>query len=141
MHIPAQVREFLATGPLAHVVLRHPDDRLHVTLAWAGVEGDEVLFSTFFSPHKVRDVERDPRVTMSFQANEHTGPGLWPYLVIDGAVRVTAGGALAFMDSVAPAYIGPGAVFPMRDAPEGWVFHVAVERIYGTGPWREAADS
>ncbi len=140
MHIPDQVRELLATGPLAHVVLRHPDDRLHVTLAWAGVDGDEILFSTFFSPHKVRDLQRDPRVTLSFQAREHTGPELWPYLVIDGTARVTPGGALAFMDGVAPAYIGPGAVFSMRDAPAGWVFRVTVDRIYGMGPWREPAE-
>ncbi len=140
MHIPHAVRDFLATGPLAHVALRHPDDRLHVTLAWAGVEGDDVMFSTFFSPHKVRDLRADPRVTLSFQANEHDGPGLWPYLVIDGTVSVSDGGALAFMDAVAPAYIGPGAVFPMRDAPPGWVFRVTVERIYGVGPWREGVE-
>jgi PPOX class probable F420-dependent enzyme len=137
MDIPEAVREFLATGPFAHVVLRHPDGRLHVTLAWVGVEDGEVVFSTFYAPHRVRDLERDPRVTMSFEAKEHTGPGLWPYLVIDGTARVSPGGALAFMDSVAPAYIGPDAVFPMRDAPAGWVFRVTVDRIYGIGPWRD----
>ncbi|MBX3029181.1 MAG: pyridoxamine 5'-phosphate oxidase family protein [Chloroflexi bacterium] len=138
MRIPDAVRDFLATGPLAHVVLRHADDRLHVTLSWVGVEGDEVVFSTFYSPHKVRDLMADPRVTLSFQANEHAGPGLWPYLVIDGVARVTEGGALPFMDRIAPAYLGPGAMFPARDAPAGWLFHVSVERIYGVGPWRES---
>ena len=95
MVIPDSVREFLATGPLAHVVALHADGRPHVTLAWAGPDGDELVFSTFFDQHKVRDFERDPRVSLSFQAIEHTGKGLHPYLVIEGRVTIVEGGALA----------------------------------------------
>jgi PPOX class probable F420-dependent enzyme len=138
--IPTSVREFLATGPLAHVVTLGPDGTPHVSLAWAGFEGDELLFATF-SPdqHKVRNLGRDPRVSLSFQAKEHTGQGLHPYVVIRGRATVTEGGALALMDRLAEAYIGPGQRFPMRDVPEGVVTRVAVEKIYGQGPWREAA--
>ena len=39
------------------------------------------------------------------------------------------------MDRLAPAYMGPGAKFPMRDVPPGFVMHLAVDRIYGVGPW------
>jgi PPOX class probable F420-dependent enzyme len=139
MTIPETVREFLATGPFAHVVLRHPDGRLHVTLAWAGLDGDELIFSTFYDRHKMADIRRDPRVTLSFQAKEHAGEGLHPYLVIDGQARVIEGGALEVMDALAPAYIGPGAVFPNREVPSGATFRATVERIYGMGPWRAAS--
>jgi PPOX class probable F420-dependent enzyme len=141
MRIPDSVRDILATGPLVHVTTRHPDDRLHVTLAWAGVEGDQVLFSTFSSPHKVADIDRDPRVTLSFHVKEWTGEGLWPYVVIDGTATVSEGGALELMDRLASAYIGPGAVFGWRDAPPGWVFRLTPQRIYGVGPWREDSGS
>jgi hypothetical protein len=39
------------------------------------------------------------------------------------------------MDRLAEAYIGPGQQFWMRDVPDGVVVRVAVDRIYGQGPW------
>jgi PPOX class probable F420-dependent enzyme len=136
--IPDSVRAFLATGPLAHIVTLGPDGTPHVSLAWAGFEGDEVVFATFFNPdqYKLRNLRRDPRITMSFQANEHTGEGLHPYVVIRGRARVTEGGAPEVMDRLAEVYIGPGQKFPVRDMPEGVVTRVTVDKIYGMGPWR-----
>jgi len=137
--IPAPVRDFLATGPLAHVVTLDADGTPYVTLAWAGVDGDEIVFATFFGTgqRKLRNLRRDPRVSLSFQAKEHTGGGLHPYLVIRGKARITEGGALEVMDGLADHYMGPGAKYPMRDVPPGVVTHVTIEEIYGQGPWRE----
>ena len=137
--IPESVREFLATGPLAHVVTLDPDGTPRVTLSWAGFDGDEIVMATFFGvdQKKVQNLRRDPRVSLSFQAQEHPGGALWPYVVIQGRARITEGGALDVMDRLAQLYIGPGQKFPMRDVPEGIVYHVTVERIYGQGPWRE----
>jgi PPOX class probable F420-dependent enzyme len=133
------VRDLLATGPLAHVVTLDADGTPYVTLAWAGFEGDEIVFATFFGTdqRKLRNLRRDPRVSLSFEAKEHTGEGLHPYVVIRGRARITEGGALDVMDKLAECYIGPGAKYPMRDVPPGVVTHVTVEEIYGQGPWRE----
>ena len=133
-------REFLKDGPLGHLVTLNPDGTPHVTLVWAGFEGDELVFASFFDQHKLDCLRRDPRVTVSFQANEHEGEGLHPYLVVRGKARISEGGALPVMDRLAETYIGPGAVFPMRDAPPGFVIHVAIERIYGLGPWKDQED-
>jgi PPOX class probable F420-dependent enzyme len=139
--IPPSARELLATGPYAHIVTLNPDGSPHVSLAWAGFEGDEVVFATFVNmdQQKLQNLRRDPRIVMSFQAKEHAGEGLWPYMAIRGRARVTEGGALEVMDRLAEAYIGPGRTFPMRDMPPGCVTHVTIERIYGMGPWREEA--
>lgn len=133
--IPQSVRDLIATGPLGHLVTIDPDGKPHVTLTWAGFDGDELVFATFPDQHKIRSMRRDPRVTISFEAKENTGPGLHPYAVISGLVRVAEGGALELMDRLAPAYMGPGAKFPMREVPPGFVFHLTVDRIYGVGPW------
>jgi PPOX class probable F420-dependent enzyme len=140
--ILASVREFLATGPLAHVVTLDPDGTPHVTLAWAGFNGDDIVMANFFNPtqRKLQNLRRDPRVVLSFQAKQHTGEGLHPYLVIEGRARITEGGALEVMDHLAEAYLGPGEKYPMRDVPAGLVIHVAVDRIYGQGPWRKETD-
>jgi len=140
--IPESLRELLQTGPLVHVTTIDPDCTPHVTLAWAGVDGDEIVMATFFYPEqrKLRNLRRDPRVVLSVQAKEFSGQGLWPYAVIQGRVdRITEGGALAVMDRLAEFYIGPGQQYPMRDAPDGLVLHVAVDRIYGQGPWAQKA--
>lgn len=131
------VRDFLATGPLGHVVTLNQDGSPHVTLAWVGIEGDELIWASFFDQHKLESLRRDPRITISFQANEHAGMGLHPYLVARGTARISEGDAMPVMDRLAEAYIGPGARFPNRDMPDGYVVHVTVERIYGLGPWAD----
>ena len=140
--IPNAAREFLATGPLAHVVTLGPDGAPHVSLAWAGFDGDDLVFATFFpDQHKIRNLQRNGRVTVSFQANEHSGQGLHPYLVVRGRANVTEGGSLPVMDRLAEHYIGPGQQFPMRNVPAGAVIHVAVDSVYGVGPWRPAGEA
>jgi len=139
--ITQAVRNLLATGPLGHVVTVDPDDGTpHVTLAWVGVDGDELVWATFFDQFKIDCLRADSRIAISFQAKEHTGLGLHPYLVVQGTARIDEGGALEVMDRLAESYIGPGAVFPMREVPPGLVIHVAVDRIYGVGPWVESAE-
>ena len=135
--IDQQVRDFLATGSLGHVVTLNEDGTPHVTLAWVGVDGDELVWASFFDQHKLESLRRDPRITISFHANEHAGEGLWPYLVIEGKSRIDEGGALEVMDRLSEFYIGPGAVYPWRDPPSGFVIHVNVDRVYGVGPWAE----
>lgn len=111
------------------------DGTPHVTLAWIGVEGEELVWATFFDQHKLDSLRRDPRITLSFVAKQHTGEGLHPYLVVQGRARISDGGALEVMDRLAESYIGPGATFPMREVPAGFVVHVALDRTYGIGPW------
>jgi PPOX class probable F420-dependent enzyme len=138
MDIPQSVRDLLATGPLGHLVTLDPDGTPHTTLVWAGFDGDELVFATFPDQHKLESIRRDPRVVVSFQADENPGQGLHPYAVISGRARVSAGGALEWMDHLAEVYVGPGQVFPMRDVPAGFVVRVTVDRIYGVGSWGHA---
>jgi PPOX class probable F420-dependent enzyme len=138
MSAPSSLRELLATGPFATVATIDPDGTPHVTLAWAGFDGDEIVMATFFNlgQRKLRNIRRDPRVVLTFQAKEFSGQGLWPYAVVQGrVVRITEGGALAVMDRLSEYYLGPGTQYPMRDAPGGVVVHIAIDRVYGQGPW------
>ena len=137
-NIPESLRGLLATGSLATVVTLDPDGTPHVTLAWAGFDGDEIVMATFFNltQRKLANLRRDPRVVLSLQAKEYSGAGLWPYAVLQGrADRIVEGGALEVMDGLAESYIGPGQRFPMREVPDGVVVHITIERIYGQGPW------
>lgn len=138
--IPESLRQLLATGPLATVITIDPDGKPHATVAWAGFDGDEIVMATFFNlgQRKLANIRRDPRVVLSFQAKEYAGQGLWPYAVVQGRVsRITEGGALSVMDRLSEYYLGAGQRYPMRDVPDGVVVHVAVDRVYGQGPWAQ----
>ena len=135
--IPESVREFLASGLWAHVVTMNKHGDPHVNLCWAGFDGDDIVFASFFDARRAARLRRDPRVTLSFQAKAYDGGALFPYLVVDGRASVRDGGALAVMDHLAQWYIGPGATYPVRDMPPGWTFRVSIDKIYGQGPWND----
>ncbi len=136
--LPSSVRDFIATGPLAHLVTLRADGSPRVSLAWVGIEDDEIVIGTLFDQPKLRDVRRDPRVTLSFVTGSRNAMGLDEYLVLDGRARITEGGAADLLQRLARVYLGPDVIFPpMPDPPAGFVTRIAVERISGLGPWSE----
>lgn len=135
--ITLAARAFIETGPFGHIVTLNADGSPHVSLAWVGVDGDELVWSTFSDQHKIENLRRDPRISISFEAKQPDGGFLYPYLVAEGTATITDGGALDVMDRLSPAYIG-AARFPNRNVPAGLTVRVRVERLYGAGTWREA---
>ena len=138
--LPPGAREFLKQGALAHIVTLEPDGSPHVSLAWAGADGDEIVWSTFFDQHKLDNLRRDPRIALSFEAHGSGGERLQPYLVINGRARIEEGGALDVMDSLSEYYLGPGERYPWREAPPGFTVRVDLDKVYGQGSWRTAGD-
>ena len=134
--IPEPARELLSSAALAHLVTVNRDGSPHVTLTWAGVDGDEIVFGTLFDQKKLRNVRRDPRVVVSVEGTKIHPPGLKEYLVITGTARVTEGGAPELLQELAGTYLGSGVKFPpMDDPPPGFITRVTAERISGVGPW------
>jgi PPOX class probable F420-dependent enzyme len=132
-----EVRAFLATGPLAHVVTLNADGSPQVSVVWVGVEGDEIVSGHMTDNRKLRNVRRDPRVAISFQPGEiPPGTFLADYLVVHGQARVTEGGAGALLQRLGKVYVGPDFDFPLPPDPApGWVLRVSPDRILGHGPW------
>jgi PPOX class probable F420-dependent enzyme len=131
-------REFLLSGPIAHMVTLDEDGSPHVTMAWVDVVGDDLLFGTLFDQRKLRNLRRDPRVAVSFERDVVRPPGLREYLVVHGEATVTEGGAPELLSSLAKRYLGPHVVFPpMPDPPPGFVTRVRSARVTGVGPWTD----
>lgn len=135
--LPRSVLDFLDTAPLAHVVTLGSDGSPQVSMAWVGVEDDEIVIGTLGDQAKLRNLRADPRIALSFEAPGKNDYGLDHYLVIHGTARVTEGGAAALLQRLAYRYIGPGVVFPgMPNPPPGFVIRIAAESIAGIGPWK-----
>ena len=138
--LPSSVRDFIATGPIAHLVTLRADGSPRVSLAWVGIEDDEVVIGTLFDQPKLHDIRRDPRVSLSLVTGARNAMGLDEYLVLDGRARITEGGAADLLQRLAHVYLGPDVRFPpMPDPPAGYVTRIAVERVSGLGPWGEPA--
>ena len=134
--LTAAARELLESDALAHVVTIDEDGGPQVTLAWVGIEGDEIVLATMPEQRKLRNLRRDPRIALSVQSTTRNEWGLLEYLVVYGTARVTEGGAGEMLQRLAYTYIGPDVVFPnMPDPPPGFVTRITPERIGGVGPW------
>ena len=131
------IRDFLASGPLAHVVTLGPDADPHVSVAWVGIEDDEVVIGTLGDQPKLRNLRADPRVVVSFQAPGRNAYGLDHYLVLRGRARITEGGAPELLQRLAHVYLGPDVVFPgMPNPPPGYVIRITVDKVSGNEPWK-----
>lgn len=134
--LPESLRKVIASGPLAHITTLTPSGAPHVTLAWIGLDGDDVVFGTLADQPKLRNIRRDPRTAISLHTANTNPYGLAEYAVLHGRATVVPGGAAALLQRLARIYIGPDVVFPpMPNPPAGFITHVTVERITGIGPW------
>ena len=133
--LPDSAREVLESDGLAHLVTLNPDGSPQVTCVWIGLEGDEIVCAHLGRFQKVKNIERDPRVTLSVEAPGENEIGMKHYLVVHGNARITEGGAPELLQKLAETYVGPGVKFPpMPDPPPGVVTRITPERVGGMGP-------
>jgi PPOX class probable F420-dependent enzyme len=118
------------------MVTVNPDGTPQVTCVWVGLDGDEIVSGHLGRWQKVKNIERDSRVTLSIEAPGTNDIGMREYLVVHGRARIEEGGAPELLQKLARTYVGPDVKFPpMPDPPPGYVARVTVERVGGVGPW------
>jgi PPOX class probable F420-dependent enzyme len=123
---------------MVHFATVNPDGVPQLTMIWAGLDGDEIVSAHLFANQKVKNVQRDPRVSLSVEGTGVGENGLRRYLWIRGRAEVVEGGAPELLQHLAHTYMGPDVVFPaMDDPPPGFVIRTTPERVGGTGAWAE----
>lgn len=137
MTLPDSARAIVESGALAHLVTLNRDGSPQVSCVWVGLDGHEIVSGHLRAgQQKLRNVARDPRVSLSIEGTEIQPPGLKQYLVVHGRARLEEGGAAELLQRLAHVYLGPDVRFPpMDDPPPGQVLRITVERIGGVGPW------
>jgi PPOX class probable F420-dependent enzyme len=139
MKIPNSVREVLAKGPLAHLTTLNKDGTPQVTVVWVGIENEEFVIGHLAVHQKIKNIRRDARVALSLLSDKTNAMGMREYVVVYGNARVTEGGAVKLLQSLAPIYLGPGADYPppaMRNI-AGYVTRITPARFSGIGRWAE----
>src|SRR5436309_14579639 len=131
-------REVIESDHLAHLVTINNDGSPHVTIAWVGLEGEEIVIASLRRFRKLRNIERDPRVSISIEGLGLHPIGLREYLVVYGRARIEPGGAADLLRRLARVYIGPDTNFPPdENPPPGWITRITAERLGGAGPWTQ----
>jgi PPOX class probable F420-dependent enzyme len=136
--LPDSARELIESGALGHLVTLNADGSPQVTCVWVGIEDGELVSGHLGRWAKLKNVERDPRVVVTFEGTQIRPPGLKEYLVVHGRARVSEGGAPELLQRLAHVHLGPDVKFPpMPDPPPGYVLRITPERVGGVGPWAE----
>lgn len=131
-------RQALASGRLAHLATINPDGTPQVTCIYVGWDGDDLVAGHFANHVKLRNMRRDPRITLSMEA-DITFPGqtegFSPYVVVKGLARVEEGGAVEVLRRNSQGAFPPEG----KTYPAGFVTRITPQSVSGTGPWGIAA--
>ena len=86
--LPETARALVESGALGHLVTLNRDGSPQVSVVWVGLDGDELVTAHLNARlSKLRNVNRDPRVVVSFEGTSLDALGLREYLVVHGLAR------------------------------------------------------
>ncbi|MGW0903064.1 PPOX class F420-dependent oxidoreductase [Streptomyces sp. NPDC002853] len=97
-----KLQETLDSRVFVTVATLQPDGSPHQSVVWVGRNGDDLFFVTGVDKIKVRNLRRDPRLSVTVNPpNEPYG-----YAVISGTARFESAGSRERMDELALKYTG-----------------------------------
>ncbi len=95
-------QNILADKNFAHVATLNKDGSPQVSPVWVGFDGTHVIINSERKRLKVRNLKRDPRVSLSVQS----GANPYAYVEIRGhAVEITEKGGFEGIDAFAKKYL------------------------------------
>ncbi len=137
MALHPELTKLIASGPLAHLSTTNADGSPQVSVIWIGMDGSRLVSAHLGHHVKLRNIERDPRVVISFLGPRDRTATLNPYVVLHAHARVEpSDAAWDLLDRLAKVYQDPGTTFPAPRAP-GWIVSYDVRRVGGVGPWAQ----
>ncbi len=133
--LPSELRELIEAGPMAHLATINADGSPQVTVIWVGLDGDDLVSAHLGRYAKLRNIDRDPRVVLSFDAPRDRGAFLNPYAMLRARATIQpSDGAWDLLNRLTKVYISADTEFPAPQAP-GYIVRYSVECIGGVGPW------
>jgi PPOX class probable F420-dependent enzyme len=133
--LPPELRDLIASGPMAHLSTVNSDGSPQVTVIWVGLDGDDLVSGHMSWRAKLGNIERDPRVVLSMDDNRAPRVFLNPYAVLRAHATIEpSDGAWDLLNRLAKVYVSPETEFPAPRGP-GYIVRYSIERVGGVGPW------
>jgi PPOX class probable F420-dependent enzyme len=132
--LPEELRDLVESGPLTYVSTINADGSPQVTAIWIGLDGDSLISTHMRYNAKLRNMERDPRVVLSFGPPQQPGDWMSPHAIIYataaiGPLEITG----PLLTRLAKAYVGHDAEYPDQSQ-TGYIVRYSIDRIGGVGP-------
>jgi PPOX class probable F420-dependent enzyme len=138
--LPGELRDLVESGPMAHLSTINADGSPQVSVIWIGLDGDDLVSGHMGWYAKLRNIDRDPRVVLSFDAPRAPGVFMNPYAVVQARAAVQpSDDAWDLLNRLAKVYVSPDTEFPAPNRP-GYIVRYSAERIGGVGPWAARAE-
>ena len=130
MTIDADLKAMATAKNFAALTTLMPDGQPQTQVMWVHADDDHVLINTEVGRQKFRNVERDPRVTVTVLSADN------PYQYVEARGRVvntiTGDEARADIDSLAQKYLGGPYATPI--GPGGRVIlQIEVDKVHKNG--------
>ena len=139
--LPPELRDLIESGPLAHLSTINADGSPQVSVIWVGLDGDDLVSGHMSRYAKLRNIERDPRVVLSFDAPRAPGVFMNPYAVLRAHATVEhRDDTWDLLNRLTKVYVTPDTEFPAPRGP-GYTVRYSVERVGGVGPWAPSRNS
>ena len=106
------------------------DGSPHATPVWIDYEGEDVLVNSAHGRTKVRNVERDPRATVTVlpAADQQSG-----YVMVSGPAEVVEEGAREHIDKLAKKYLGENKYPYLGPGERRVIIRIHPDRVDGFG--------
>lgn len=118
---PEEIRRFLLDTPrTAKFATVRADGRPHIAPIWFDLEGEDLIFTTWHTSVKARNLAHDPRATLC--VDDEKPP--YAYVILEGTVEllnVTSEERVAWATRIARRYMGDALAetFGRRNGVEG----------------------
>jgi PPOX class probable F420-dependent enzyme len=110
--------EVVDSAPLAHLTTINTDGSPQVSVIWIGLDGDEPVSGHMRHHLKLRNIERDPRVVLSFAAPREPGVFLNPYGVLHARATVEPSDhTWDLLNRLTRTYVARTSSTPLREDP------------------------
>jgi PPOX class probable F420-dependent enzyme len=130
VNLPEGLVSLLHQPSLCFLTTLMPDGAPQMTQTWVDTDGERVVINTVQGFQKVKNVERDPRVTVC--VTDPSRPHSY-YEVRGRVVKVTTEGGAEHIEALAQRYLGaPYPWFGGRDQVRV-ILSIAADKIHGRG--------
>lgn len=133
--LSSELRQLIESGAMAHLSTINPDGSPQVSVIWVGLDGDDLLSGHMGWHVKLRNIDRDPRVVLSFDARREAGVFMNPYAVLHAHATIeSTPTAWDLLNRLVKIYVAPDATFPPAQG-DSFIVRYKIARVGGVGPW------
>jgi PPOX class probable F420-dependent enzyme len=106
------------------------DGSPQATPVWIDYDGENILINSAYGRSKVKNIERDPRATVTVLPAEDQQSG---YVMVSGTARLVDEGALEHINMLAKKYLGADKYPYLGPGEKRVIIEIHPERIDGFG--------